>query len=252
MSPENADGGGLAARLSGRRGAFSLDLVIRAPPGLVTALVGPSGSGKSTLLRALAGLERLDGEVALGGEVWQDARRFIAPHRRAVGFVFQQSALLAHLSVRANLAYAARRSGADQAAFDRVSRLLGLAPLLARAPGALSGGERQRVALGRALLTRPRLLLLDEPLSGLDAAAKIALLPALREVFASLAIPIVYVSHDAVEVARVADLTLRIAGGRVDGVAPDGHEDLAGLSPERIAALAAAALRAGLNPSEGA
>ncbi len=249
-------GGGLEARLAGPprasggggRADFTLDVALEAPAGRVTALVGPSGSGKSTLLRAVAGLERLEGEVRLGEEVWQDARRRLPPHRRAAGFVFQHAALLPHLTVAGNLLYARRRSGASADEIAELVDLLGIGPLLPRAPARLSGGERQRVAVARALATRPRLLLLDEPLSGLDAAAKAELLPELRRVFAGLEVPVVYVSHDPREVDALADRTLHLRAGRLVE-APAGQADaalLAGRGPQELARLAAAAVRAGL------
>ena len=240
---------GLYARLRGRRGAWTLDAELHAPAGEVTALVGPSGAGKSTLLRALAGLERMAGEVRLGEDAWQDAARFAPPHRRAVGFVFQHGALLPHLSVRANLEYGRRRARAPAAELDAAVALLGLEPLLERSPARLSGGERQRVALGRALATAPALLLLDEPLTGLDAAAKAELLPQLRAVLARLAAPVVYVSHDPAEVTRVADRVLHLRAGCVTESAaePADAARLQGLSPADVERLAAAALRAGLD-----
>lgn len=243
-----ADPGDLAAALSGRLGSFTLDVAFRASAGQVTALVGASGSGKSTILRALSGLERLKGEVRVGPAVWQSPTRFLAPHQRGVGYVFQHAALLPHLSVAENLGYARRRSGTSRAEFDSAVRLLGLEPLLDRAPERLSGGERQRVALCRALLTRPALLLLDEPLSGLDADAKSDLLPELGRVLAGLAIPIVYVSHDLSEVARLADQTLRLAAGRLTSETLTADDPLKGLGPDRIRALALTALQAGLQP----
>ena len=256
MKAGDGEGAGLAARLAGApggsrgagRGGFTLDVALDAPAGRVTALVGPSGSGKSTLLRAVAGLERLEGEVRLGAEVWQDARTRRPPHRRAAGFVFQYAQLLPHLSVAGNLDYARRRSGAAPAEVARLVDLLGIGALLARAPAGLSGGERQRVAVARALARRPRLLLLDEPLSGLDAAAKATLLPELRRVFAELAVPVVHVSHDAGEVAALADRTLHMRAGRlVDAPAREADAALlAGRGEAEVARLAAAAVRAGL------
>ena len=244
-------GAGLTARLSGRLGKFELDVALDMPASGVTALVGPSGSGKSTLLRAIAGLQRLKGEVALGGEVWQDKRHFRPAHKRPVGFVFQDGALLTHLSVQGNLDYARKRATADgpQIDFDETVGTLGLEPLLKRSIANLSGGERQRVAIGRALLTRPRLLLMDEPLSSLDAAAKGEILPFIERLCAGLKTPVVYVSHDPAEVSRLADRTVTLRAGRVvEGVqvlTPE--ERLFLLSGEEKDALALAALRAGLS-----
>ncbi len=238
---------GLEARLAGRRGALMLDAALQAQAGEVTALTGPSGAGKSTLLRALAGLERLEGRVAVSGEVWQEGRTFTPPHRRAVGLVFQHAALLPHLSVEANLRYGWRRAARPREELDRAVELLRVGPLLPRAPGRLSGGERQRVAVVRALACGPRLLLLDEPLSGVDADTKAELLPELRAVLAGLAIPVIYVSHDGAEVARVADRVLRLDAGRVAQVPEPSDEDarLDALAPDEMRRLAGAALRAG-------
>ncbi|WP_174301844.1 ATP-binding cassette domain-containing protein [Caulobacter sp. S45] len=235
-------------RLQGRVGALAIDVAFGLPVG-VTALTGPSGSGKSTLLRAMAGLERLDGAVRLAGEVWQDEAHFLPPHRRPVGYVFQHAALLPHLSVRRNLDYGRRRAGMEAHELDHVVALLALEPLLQRATSRLSGGERQRVAIARALLTRPHLLLLDEPLSGLDVEAKAELLPQLRGLFSQLAIPVVYVSHDREEVGRLTDTTLVLEAGRLASAASPAAlaAELAGRSRAEIEALALAAIHAGLS-----
>ena len=237
---------GLAAELAGQVGALALDARLQARAGEVTALVGPSGAGKSTLLRALAGLERLDGEVRVGRETWQGAGRFVPPHRRAVGLVFQQAALLPHLSVLGNLRYGWRRARRPAAELDAAVALLRLEPLLDRRPAGLSGGERQRVAVARALATGPALMLLDEPLSGLDAEAKRDLLPELRRVLSAFAAPVVYVSHDAAEVAAVADRVLALRHGRINPVEPATVDPLAGRDAGEVRRLALAALAAGL------
>jgi molybdate transport system ATP-binding protein len=236
-------------QFEGDVGGFRLDAEFRLEPTGITALSGPSGAGKTTLLRCIAGLTRLPGRLSVGGEVWQDAQRFLAPHKRPVGVVFQEASLLGHLSVRGNLLYGARRAGGEGGLDDTVE-LLGLAPLMGRGVGALSGGERQRVALGRALLTRPELLLLDEPLSSLDAAAKAEILPYLERLHRTLAIPALYISHDAGEIARLADRLLLMKDGQV---APGGSvrrvvSDLAGVGEAERDGLARAALRAGLSP----
>lgn len=243
---------GLKVRLHGRLGALALDAAFQVPPSGITALAGPSGSGKTTILRCIAGLARLAGEVALDGEAWQAGRVFRPPHRRPVGFVFQDAGLLAHLSVRGNLLYAHKRAGqaGQAAAWDEVVELLGLGALLDRATGALSGGERQRAALGRALLSRPRILLMDEPLASLDARAKDEILTYLERLHPALSIPALYVSHDPAEVARLADRVLVLREGRIveaDPNALSAEQRLAGLSAAERDALALAALRAGLN-----
>ncbi len=244
---------GLKARLSGQLGTFQLDAALRLAPQGVTALVGPSGSGKTTLLRCIAGLTRLPGDVRLDGESWQDKDHFVPAHRRPVGFVFQDASLLSHLTVRGNLLYAQKRAvnSAAPIAWDEVVDWLGLAPLLDRSTANLSGGERQRTALGRALLTQPRLLLMDEPLSSLDVAAKAEILPYLERLHQTLAIPVLYVSHDPAEVARLADHVLIMKDGRIVEGAPDGvtaQARLAKLSAKDRDALALAALMAGIDP----
>jgi molybdate transport system ATP-binding protein len=209
---------GLEATFEGRRGKFRLEAAITAPAGAVTALFGPSGAGKTSLLRAIAGLDRLAGTCRLGKTVWQDDRVFLPPHRRAVGYVFQEASLFLHLPVRHNLAYGMRRTaGASVASFDEAVALLGLAPLLDRSPANLSGGERQRVALGRALLGQPELLLLDEPLSGLDRQAKDEILPYLEALLRRLDLPVLLVTHDIAEVERLADRLVLLRAGRVVG-----------------------------------
>jgi molybdate transport system ATP-binding protein len=186
----------------------------------VTAIFGPSGSGKSTLLRALAGLERgATGRLSLGQDVWLDSARGldVPAHRRPVGYMFQEARLFPHLSGLGNLRYAAKRARRERqvVTFDEVVDALDLAPLLPRRPASLSGGERQRVALGRTLLTQPRLLLLDEPMSALDASRKMEILPYLEALHPRFGIPTLYVSHSVDEVALLADRILVLAGGRV-------------------------------------
>lgn len=213
----------LAVRLAGRVGGFALDAAFKVPLTGVTALFGPSGSGKTTILRAIAGLTRVGGHIAVGADCWQDDTRgrFVKPHRRPVGYVFQEASLFPHLSVDGNLRFAAKRAGAGHGSdIDDVVRLLGISPLLDRAPSALSGGERQRVAVGRALLSSPRLLLMDEPLSALDRASKQEILPYLERLPAERGIPIVYVTHDVAEVARLADRVVALTNGSVAANGP--------------------------------
>lgn len=240
---------GVEGRFAGSLGGFRLDAVFTLEPTGITALSGPSGSGKTTLLRCIAGLTRMDGSLTVGGETWQDDRIFLRPHRRPVGVVFQESSLLPHLSVRGNLLYGAKRTSAKvEIGFDETVELLGLGPLLGRSVANLSGGERQRVALGRALLSQPRLLLMDEPLSSLDAGSKAEILPYLERLHRRLAIPALYVSHDAGEIARLADRVLLMRSGEVlqDEAGQASQNPLAGLTTAERDGLARAALRAGL------
>jgi molybdate transport system ATP-binding protein len=185
----------------------------------ITALFGPSGAGKTSIANMVAGLLVPDrGRIVLDGDVMFDsATRINVPvHRRRAGYVFQEGRLFPHLSVRRNLVYGRWMSGSprDDAAFAHVVDLLDIGALLGRRPGALSGGERQRVALGRALLMRPRLLLLDEPLASLDDARKREILPYFERLRDEAKMPMIYVSHDADEVRRIASRVVRwITGG---------------------------------------
>jgi molybdate transport system ATP-binding protein len=216
----------IRADFKGTIGKFSLDAGFAAPAKGVTALFGPSGCGKTTVLRCVAGLVRLsDGFCAIDGEVWQDRDgTYLPTHRRPLGYVFQEASLFPHLSVRRNLMFGAPRrdGGADQVAiaFDEVVELLGVTPLLDRSPRNLSGGERQRVAIGRALLSQPKLLLMDEPLSALDRATKNEILPFLERLRDRLALPVVYITHDLAEVERLADQLVLMEKGRVIGAGP--------------------------------
>jgi molybdate transport system ATP-binding protein len=204
---------------------FALDVDLDLPGRGVTALFGPSGSGKTTLLRCIAGLERGAGRLEVNGETWQDAMRFLPTHRRPLGYVFQDARLFAHLDVAGNLDYGMRRAlrrtaSADSARRAPIIDLLGLGPLLDRMPERLSGGEQQRVAIARALLTAPRLLLLDEPLAALDMARKQEILPYLERLRDELDIPLLYVSHAADEVARLADHIVVMEAGRAVAQGP--------------------------------
>lgn len=208
-----------------RPGGFSLDAAFSAPEAGVTALFGPSGCGKSTVLAALAGLLRPDeGRIAFGAAVQLDTGRgiFVAPERRRCGVVFQDARLFPHLSVAANLRYGLSRAPRDHTgpSFDDVVSLLDIAPLLGRRPGRLSGGERQRVALGRALLARPRLLLMDEPLAALDAARRHEVLPFLSRLRDAAGLPILYVTHAMEEVDALADRLVLMEAGRVRAEGP--------------------------------
>jgi molybdate transport system ATP-binding protein len=208
----------IEVKLKNRLGSFELDVDFNIPAQGVTALFGRSGSGKTSVLRALAGLLRASqGRIKINDQIWQDERRFLPPHRRPLGYVFQEASLFPHLSVQRNLEYGMRRVSRhqQQIPFHDVVELLGITPLLKRATHRLSGGERQRVAIARALLTSPRLLLMDEPLSALDHQAKQAILPYLESLHDEYAIPALYVSHDPNEVARLADQMVVLEQGRV-------------------------------------
>jgi molybdate transport system ATP-binding protein len=251
----------IEARFAGRLGAFSLDVAFSVPAHGITGLFGPSGCGKTTVLRCLSGLLRLDGALSVDGETWQDPHRFVAPYRRRAALVFQDADLFAHLSVRGNLEFGLRRAAAPIVApFEEVVDLLGLDGLLARSPARLSGGERQRVAIGRALLSQPRLLLLDEPMAGLDAVAKAEILPYLEALHARIAAPVIYVTHDVAEIARLADHVVVMKSGRVVASGPCKKGAPSGLATDAAIALLAeqdrdittglalAALMAGLAP----
>lgn len=204
-----------------RRTGFTLEARQRVSWTGIAALFGPSGSGKTTLLRLVAGLEReARGTVALDGETWQDARRFEPPHRRRVGYVFQDGRLFAHLDVEHNLRFALARastasSGRARIGFDEIVTALDLGALLARRTSSLSGGEQQRVAIARALLSQPRLLLMDEPLSSLDSARKREILPYIERLPATFGVPVLYVTHSLDEVARLASSVVLVGAGRI-------------------------------------
>jgi molybdate transport system ATP-binding protein len=206
----------LRVRLKHAFPGFALDVDLTAPPGL-TCLFGRSGSGKTTIINAVAGLFRPGAaEITLDGE----ALHRLPPHRRRVGYVFQDGRLFPHLTVAENLAYGARRRGLPLTDLDRIVALLGIGALLHRRPAALSGGEKSRVAIGRALLSGPRILLMDEPFAALDEARKVEILPYVEALRDSLDLPILYVSHALPEVARLATTIAVIEGGRVAAIGP--------------------------------
>jgi molybdate transport system ATP-binding protein len=198
----------LGVAVKKRRGTFSLEAAFELPTPGVAALFGRSGSGKSTLVNIIAGLLGADtGKVTLGAEVLLDTenRVAVAPERRRIGYVFQDARLFPHMNVASNLRYGEKRAAGHRFVdLDTVAGLLDLGSLMERRTHQLSGGEKQRVAIGRALLSQPRLLLLDEPLASLDAARREEVLPYLEILRDQLAIPIVYVSHDFEEVLRLA------------------------------------------------
>lgn len=185
----------------------------------VTALFGPSGSGKTTILAAIAGFRPGIGFVAVEGVTWQDERHSIAPHKRPVGTVFQDGRLFEHLDVNGNLRFAERRADPDGPRIARgdVIEALELGDLLSRSTATLSGGERQRVAIGRALLARPQLLLMDEPLAALDRTRKAAILPLIAALPARFGTPVLYVSHQIDEIVQLADNLVTMRDGRITG-----------------------------------
>ena len=215
---------GNSIRLALQRPGFTLDVDLALAPRGITVLFGPSGSGKTTVLRCVAGLERARGEVRVSGRAWQDDARgeFLPTSRRPLGYVFQEASLFPHLSVAGNLRYAQRRArDANGAiALDRAVELLGLGGLLERSTTDLSGGERQRVAIARALATQPELLLLDEPLASLDPARRRELLPWLEHLRDGLGIPMLYVTHSADEMARLADTVVLMDAGHAVASGP--------------------------------
>ena len=217
----------LEVALATRLGSLDLDVAFRADD-RVTALFGRSGAGKTTVVNAIAGLLRPErGRIVFAGEPLLDTAAGIdvPRHRRRVGYVFQDARLFPHLTVRRNLLYGRWFAGRRQkrGSLGEVVELLGIGPLLDRRPGALSGGEKQRVAIGRALLASPRLLLLDEPLASLDQARKAEILPYLDRLCREAGIPILFVSHALDEVARLASTMVLLSGGRVVATGPVGE-----------------------------
>lgn len=208
----------LKVRVSVTKGDFNLNASLELELQGITALFGKSAAGKTTLLRHISGLERArDTHLSFGGTVWQDDEAFVPPHRRGIGYLFQQVELFSHLNVMGNLVYGFNRTPVQQRRFSpaEIIELLKIGHLAGRRVGYLSGGEKQLVALGRTLLTSPQILLMDEPLSALDAAAKQAIYPLLKKIAHELQIPIIYVSHAVDEVARLADAMLLIDSGRI-------------------------------------
>ncbi len=208
----------LAVRLRHRFRETVMDIAFEVPSPGVTVLFGPSGAGKSTTIAVAAGLLRPDAcRVEVDGQVLADtdAGIWLPPERRRVGLVFQDARLFPHMSVATNLRFGLRRAPSGPVRFDEVVDLLGIGPLLARRPHTLSGGERQRVAIGRALLAQPHLLLMDEPLASLDAARKAEILPYLARLKTALRLPVIYVTHALDEATRLADSMVLIEAGRV-------------------------------------
>jgi molybdate transport system ATP-binding protein len=209
----------LSVRARLQREAFSLDVDIELLQEGVTSLFGRSGCGKTTLLRIVAGLEKLRGaEVRFGDQIWQSGRRFVPLHRRRIGLVFQEHSLLQHLSVRGNLLYGYQRTPRElrRLHLREATDMLGISELLDRPIDQLSGGQRQRVSLGRALLTSPQLLLLDEPMAALDTLTKREIMPFLSRMGREAGVPIVLVTHAPDEVERLADRVVFMRDGRVE------------------------------------
>jgi len=206
----------IEARFCGQLGHFKLDVNFKTPSQGITALFGISGCGKTSILRCMAGLQQLEGFLRIENDIWQDQQTFLPTHRRPLGYVFQEASLFPHLSVKENLQFGAKRSFQSSAvSFEEMIDLLGIEKLLERRPNKLSGGERQRIAIGRALLSSPRLLLMDEPLSALDRDNKNEIIPYLDRLHQSLKIPIFYVTHDVFEVERLADHLILLEDGKI-------------------------------------
>jgi molybdate transport system ATP-binding protein len=213
----------LQVNVQSRLGDFVLDAAFEAQAQGVTVLFGASGAGKSSVLAAVAGAKGPDaGRIAFGGEAWFDAAAGInlLMERRRIGWVFQDARLFPHLSVEANLRFGLKRAPAGPIRFDAVVEVLGIGALLARRPRDLSGGERQRVGLGRALLSQPRLLLMDEPLAALDAPRRAEILPFLEQVKGRFGVPILYVTHSLAEALRLGDRMVVMKDGQVAAEGP--------------------------------
>jgi molybdate transport system ATP-binding protein len=215
----------IALNFDVRHPDFHLQASLEIPFEGVTAIFGPSGCGKTTFLRCVAGLERSsNGVVKCGDALWQDEAQgvFLPISRRSLGYVFQEPRLFPHLSVRSNLEFGLKRIPREQRklSFEQIIEILGIQNILDRRPYHLSGGEQQRVAIGRALLTNPDLLLMDEPLSSLDARRKRELLPFIHRLDAELRIPIIYVTHSLQEILQLATTVVLLKDGHVTGVGP--------------------------------
>ena len=213
--------GRVKAAFRGRLGNFMLDAEFSVPATGVTAIFGASGCGKTTVARCIAGLQHMtDGFCAVDGDIWQDRQSFRPVHQRPIGYVFQEANLFPHLSVRGNLLFGAPKMAGARIGFDEVVELLGLSALLGSSPKRLSGGERQRVAIGRALLSQPKLLLMDEPLAALDRSTKNEILPFLERLHERLSLPVLYISHDMAEIERFAEHLVLMEQGRVISAGP--------------------------------
>ncbi len=215
----------IAVDVAAVRGSFRLDVKTEFSRSGATVVLGPSGAGKTTLLRAIAGLEPCaQGRVRIGSDYWLDSERgiFLPPHRRALGYVFQDGRLFSHLTVRGNLDFAERRARGKGPQFERsqILAVLGIEKLLDQPAATLSGGEIQRVAIARALLSRPQLLLMDEPLSALDIARRAEALAYIEQLPEEFGIPIIYVTHAIEEAARLAKALAVMAEGKIIASGP--------------------------------
>lgn len=212
---------GIDVALHGTVGNFCIDAAFHTADQGVTVLYGPSGCGKTTVLRAIAGLTQLSGKVWIADECWQDDAFFLPVHHRPIGYVFQEASLFAHLDVRANLTYGMNRTITNAVlSYKDVVDILSIGHLVDRMPHNLSGGERQRVAIGRALLSHPHVLLMDEPLSSLDREAHDEIMPFLKKLRDTLKLPIIYITHNMDEVEHLADTLVLMREGRVIGSGP--------------------------------
>lgn len=207
----------IKANLAIQLGHFHLKTNLSLPSSGITALFGHSGSGKTTLLRCIAGLTQAQGELWVKEECWQKAGYFRPPHKRPLGYVFQQPQLFPHLSALQNIHYGMRRAHQplSQTQLDEAIQLMGIEPLLERKPSQLSGGEKQRIAIVRALAVNPKLLLMDEPLSALDQRRKQEIMPYLKRLHRHLSTPVLYVTHSEQEVAQLADHLVLLDQGNV-------------------------------------
>ena len=215
----------LNASIHWHRRDFQLNVDISCPSEGLTAIYGHSGAGKTTLLRCLAGLEQAPhSHVSFNDKTWQAERTFLAAYKRPIGFVFQDARLFEHLNVQQNLAFAEKRAGkgAELCSVEQAIELFAIAPLLQRYPKQLSGGEKQRVAIARTLLVKPHIIFMDEPLSSLDMAHKKEILDYLEKLKHLLRVPIIYVSHAADEIARLADYLVVLKQGKLLAQGPIG------------------------------
>ena len=209
----------IQARFKVDKKNFALDIDVTLPAHGITSITGASGCGKTTLLRAIAGLDHYpNGFLKMGDKLWQDKDFFLAPHKRALGYVFQEASLFPHLNVLKNLEYGIKRLAKSErkVSLDKPIELLGIQHLLKRPSSHISGGERQRVAIARALAVSPKILLMDEPLAALDLASKQEIIPYLESLHEELEIPVLYVSHSADEVSRLADYLVVLNEGKVE------------------------------------